>query len=64
MALDRKQQMMMVWVDNNQHRSKVSAAKRLIYEDNLQVDCAAVEKLLKDMSLVPNTVHLDADSSL
>jgi hypothetical protein len=42
--------------DDNQRRSKVSSARALIYESNLQVDCAAVERLLKDTSLVPTTV--------
>jgi len=40
-------------VDNVQWRTRVSAARRLIYEKNLQVNSTAVESLLRETSLVP-----------
>jgi len=52
-----KQRVTLARVDDNQRRSRVSAARRLIYEENRQVNCAAVEKLLEEMSLVPTTVR-------
>ena len=43
-------------VNSPMRRSKVSSARRLIYEKNMQINCAAVEDLLRDMSLVPTSV--------
>lgn len=43
-------------VDNLMRRSKVSSARRLIYEKNMQINCSAVENLLRDTSLVPTSV--------
>jgi hypothetical protein len=57
MALDKKQRVTMARVDNYRHRSKVSAARRVIYEKNYLVDGAAVDKILKEMSLVPTAVR-------
>lgn len=45
-----------VRVDDASRRSKVSAARRLIYEKNMQINCGAVENILRDMSLVPTSV--------
>jgi hypothetical protein len=56
MKLDAKQRVTMARVDNSQRRSVVGSARTLIYEQNLQVNSAAVERLLKDSSLVPTTV--------
>jgi hypothetical protein len=57
MAMDMTQRVTMARMDDNQRRSKVSAARKLIYEKNLQVDSAAVEKLLRETSLVPTAVR-------
>jgi hypothetical protein len=57
MALDKKQRVTMARVDNYRRRSKVSAARRVIYEKNYLVDGAAVDKMLKEMSLVPTAVR-------
>ena len=46
----------MARVDNLQRTSKISSARKFIYESNLQVNCAAVEELLKDESWVPTAV--------
>jgi uncharacterized protein YfaA (DUF2138 family) len=46
----------MARMDNIQRRNKVAAARRLIYEKNIQVDSTAVKRLLDEMSLVPNVV--------
>ena len=57
MARDRTQRVTLARVDNSQRRNKISTARTLIYEKNLQVNCTAVEDLLKEMSLVPTTVR-------
>ena len=44
-------------VDDIRRRSKVYAARRIIYERCYQVNSAAVEALLKDESLVPASVR-------
>ena len=43
-------------VDNVQRESLVVSARRIIYQKGLIVNSAAVERLLKDLSLVPNKV--------
>lgn len=45
-------------VDSVMRRTRVSTARRLIYEKNMQVNCAAVEDLLRDTSLVPTSVSM------
>ena len=45
-------------VDSVMRRTRVSAARRLIYEKNMQVGCAAVEDLLYETSLVPTSVSM------
>jgi len=57
MAIDMTQRVSMARMDDNQHRSKVFAARKLIYEKNLQVNSTAVEKLLRETSLVPTVVR-------
>jgi hypothetical protein len=56
MARDMAQCVTLARVDDNQRRFRVAAARRLIYEKNLQVNSAAVENLLRKTSLVPNVV--------
>jgi hypothetical protein len=46
----------MARVDDVQRRIRVDAARKLIYEKNSQVNSAAVESMLRDMSLVPTVV--------
>jgi hypothetical protein len=58
MASDMMQRVTMARVDDNQRRSRVYAARRLIYEKNRQVNCTAVEELLSEMSLVPTIVRI------
>jgi hypothetical protein len=43
-------------MDDIQHRNKVAAARQLIYEKDIQVNGAAVKRLLHEMSLVPNVM--------
>jgi hypothetical protein len=43
-------------IDNNLCCGKVLASRSLIYDKNYQVDGTAINKLLQEMSLVPNTV--------
>jgi hypothetical protein len=57
MARDMTQRVTMARVDDNQRRSRVSGARRLIYEKNLRVNCTAVEELLQETSLVPTAVR-------
>ena len=46
--------------DTVERREKISAARRLIYEDQYVVDTLQVESLLKPESLVPTIVHIFA----
>ena len=56
MTRDMTQQISKARVDNSERQGKVSAARRLIYERNMQVNSAAVEELLRDWSGVPTAV--------
>jgi hypothetical protein len=56
MARDITQRATMTRVDDSQRRSIVFAARRIIYELNLQVNSTAVENLLREISLVPTVV--------
>jgi hypothetical protein len=56
MVRDMTQWRTMARMDDIQRRNKVAAARRLIYEKNIQVDSTAVKRLLDEMSLVPNVV--------
>jgi len=57
MPRDMMQRVTMARVDDSQRRSKICAARRIIYELNLQVNSAAVENLLQAVSLVPTVVR-------
>ena len=46
--------------DTVERREKISAARRLIYEDQYVVDTLQVESLLKPESLVPTIVRIFA----
>jgi hypothetical protein len=45
-------------IDNDQRRNKVKIARKLIYEKGRGVNSVPVEDLLKETSLVPNTVRI------
>lgn len=44
-------------VDNSARRGDVNSARRLIYQQNYQVNSAAVERILRPNSLVPTVVR-------
>src|ERR1700721_1245661 len=44
--------------DGINHWIKIQSARRLIYEKNYAVDSSAVERLLKEHSLVPTSVRV------
>ncbi|KAF8151198.1 hypothetical protein BJ912DRAFT_869512 [Pholiota molesta] len=50
---DKSQRSSLARVDNLMYKAKISSAREMIYEKNLAVDSAAVERLLKPQSLVP-----------
>lgn len=58
MAQDRTRRVSLARVDNNERRSKVIAARRLIYSSNYAVDSAAIQHLLKPKSWTPTTVRM------
>jgi hypothetical protein len=47
-------------MDDHQRRFSMAAARKFIYDKNLQVDCVVVENLLKDTSLIPSKVSLSS----
>lgn len=55
---DMSQRVTLARVDDVKRRTRVGAARKAIYEQDLGVDSAAVERLLKDDSLVPAAVSL------
>ena len=48
----------LIRADDVQRKGKVVSARRVIYQKGFTVNSAAVEALLKDLSLVPNKVHV------
>lgn len=54
---DMAQRVSLARVDNEQRRYTVTAARRVIYDKKYQVNSAAVEKMLRPTSLVPNIVR-------
>jgi hypothetical protein len=56
MKLDMKQRKSRPRVDNADRKRKVATARRIIYEKNYAVNSEAVERLLKEESLVPTSV--------
>ena len=55
---DRQQRIQLSRVDTLQRRNKVSSARRIIYEENYRINSAAVERILKEESLVPTSVRI------
>jgi hypothetical protein len=58
MRRDLSQRVSLVRVDDVHRRSRLEAAHEAIYEHNNTVDGAAIERLLKDNSLLPTTVSV------
>lgn len=56
MARDMRQRETMAREDNIRRRNLIDAARKVIYERNFRVNSAGVEKMLRDMSLVPTVV--------
>jgi len=63
MADDMQNRVILARVDDHNRRHLVSAARKLIYQENHQVNSSAVERLLKEKSLVPNTVCILREST-
>ena len=58
MPRDRNQRITLARVDNSRRQNLVTAARRIIYNKQYQVNSAAVEALLQEESLTPNVVLL------
>jgi len=58
MRRDLSQRVSLMHVDDVHQCSRLKAACEAIYERNNTVDGAAIERLLKDDSLVPTTVSV------
>jgi hypothetical protein len=58
MAKDMQDRVALARLDNPDRQNSVSAARKLIYDENHWVGSAAVERLLKETSLLPNTVSV------
>ena len=58
MHRDLSQRVSLARVDDVRRRSRLEAAREAIYEHNNAVDGAAIERLLKDDSLVPTAVSI------
>jgi hypothetical protein len=56
MTRDMSQRKTLARVDDIHRRSKIAAARRVIYEKNYQVNSTAVENLLRGESWVPSAV--------
>jgi hypothetical protein len=55
-AADMRRRVKLARVDNFSRQNSVFAARKLIYHNHQQVTSAAVDRLLKETSLVPNIV--------
>ena len=56
LSSDRRQRRTNSRVDDLYRQSKITSARRIIYEENYRINSAAVERILKEESLVPNLV--------
>lgn len=56
MTRDMAQRVSMSRKDDAIRQGRVSAARKLIYQKNLQINCSKVEDLLREHSLVPTSV--------
>jgi hypothetical protein len=57
-VLDMAQRKSLARIDDVRRRDRVEAAREVIYTNNSAVDGVAVQNLLKEDSLVPNTVSV------
>lgn len=64
MPRDSNQRIKLARIDDARRQNLVAAARRIIYEEQYQVNSAAVEALLRDESLTPNVVCLIFVSTL
>jgi|HubBroStandDraft_3_1064219.scaffolds.fasta_scaffold527040_1 hypothetical protein len=62
MVRDMQDRVALARVDDHDRQSSVTAARKLIYNENYGVSSAAVERLLKGTSLLPNTVRMQVIS--
>jgi hypothetical protein len=58
MALDMKQRKHLAQIDDARRQQKIVTARSIIYEKRYAVDAEAVEKILKEESLVPTSVSV------
>jgi hypothetical protein len=58
MARDMSQRVTLARVDDIRHQNTIAIARNLIYEKNYAVDSKAIERLLKEQSLVPTVVRV------
>jgi hypothetical protein len=56
MKSDRNARIAQARVDDRHRRDLISTARRAIYEQNFDIDSAAVERIMKPESLVPTSV--------
>ena len=56
MKLDAKQRLSLARVDDERRQRKITTARSIIYEKKYALDSEAVEKILKEESLVPTLV--------
>ena len=59
-----KRRVALARVDNEERKRKVGIARSIIYEKNYAVNCEAVEKLLKQESLVPTSVSSERSTRI
>ena len=59
MALDMKQRKTLSRIDDRRRQNKIINARSIIYDKQFAVDSEAVEKILKEESLVPTLVRME-----
>jgi hypothetical protein len=58
MRRDMAQRKTLARADDVRYRSRITSARKTIYEENNTIDSAGVERMLKEESLVPTTVFV------
>jgi hypothetical protein len=56
MEVDKKARQQLAWVDSKEIQNKVNHARRLIFEDGINISSVFIDRLLKPHSLVPTRV--------
>ena len=59
MALDMKQRKTLSRIDDRRRQNKIINTRSIIYDKQFAVDSEAVEKILKEESLVPTLVRME-----